>query len=122
MRRLLRDARLLQLLPAVLVFLRTFFQEVTLERTTTTTRAMTMMKTPSSEGFPKEEEEAEVEEKAAEVETKVEEKRKNRTVLEEVVGAEEEGAKAELEGAVPSLELSCLAGPSPALRLDLLER
>ena len=118
---MLCDARLLQLLPAVLVFLQTSFQEVTLERTTTT-RAMTMMKTPSSEGFPKEEEEAEVEEKTAEVETKVEEERKNRMVLEEVVGAEEEGAKAELEGAAPSLELSCLAGPSPALRLDLLGR
>ena len=63
-----------------------------------------------------------VAETKAEAKKKEEEEETNSTVLVEVVGAEEEEAKVELEGAAPSLELSCLAGQSPALRLDLLGR
>ena len=135
MHRLLCDARLLQLLLVLLVFLQTSFQEVTLERMTTT-RATTMMKTPSLEGFLKEEAteaevveeveemEVEVEEMEVEVEAKrakeEEEEEMNTTVLVEVVGAEEEGAKVEVEKAAIRLEMSWLTGPSPALHLELL--
>ena len=79
-----------------------------------------VMKTPL-EGLPDEKAEEVV--KVVEVRAKKEEEETNSTVLVEVVGAEEEEeAKVEVQGVAPSLELSCLAGQSPALRLDLLGR
>ena len=84
---------------------------------------MMMMKTPMEGLQGKVVEEVE---EVAVVETKAEAKRvmeaeeMNTTVLVEVVGAEEEGAKVEVEKVAIRLELSCLTGPSPALHLELL--
>ena len=92
-----------------------------MERTTTTmTMMMTMMMMMMMQGKVEEVEEVEVVETKAEAKRVMEAEEMNTTVLVEVVGAEEEGAKVEVEKVAIRLELSCLTGPSPALHLELL--